>query len=85
MLTRRQFIQTTSFAGISRSANIQIDQEYELPGVTEIIDLKKFLNFINSKGYNGAESVEPFNKKINQMKTTEKLKRVRASILKHGF
>ena len=38
MLTRRQFIQTTSFAGISCSANIQIDQEYELPGDTEIID-----------------------------------------------
>ena len=46
---------------------------------------KKFLDFINSKGYNGAVSVEPFNKEINLMETNKKLKRVRASILKHGF
>ena len=72
-------------AVIGRSANMQIDQERELPGDTGIIDLKKFLDFISSKGYNGAVSVEPFNKEINLMKTTKKLKRVRDSLLKHGF
>tara|TARA_B100000780_G_C21060675_1_gene426287 strand:- start:37 stop:972 length:936 start_codon:yes stop_codon:yes gene_type:complete len=72
-------------AVIGRSADMQIDQERELPGDSGIIDLKKFLDFINSKGYNGAVSVEPFNKEINLMETTKKLKRVRASILKHGF
>lgn len=72
-------------AVIGRSADMQIDQERELPGDTGIIDLKKFLDFISSKGYNGAVSVEPFNKEINLMKTTKKLKRVRDSLLKHGF
>ena len=72
-------------AVIGRSADMQIDQERELPGDTGIIDLKKFLNFISSRGYNGAISVEPFNKEINIMETTEKLKRVRASLLKYDF
>ena len=70
---------------IGRSADMQIDQERELPGDSGLIDLKKFLDFISSKGYNGAVSVEPFNKEINIMETTKKLKRVRASILKYGF
>ena len=72
-------------AVIGRSADMQIDQERELPGDSGLIDLKKFLDFIGSKGYNGAVSVEPFNKEINLMETNKKLKRVRASILKYGF
>ena len=71
-------------AVIGRTPATQLDLERELPGDTEIIDLKKFLDFILSKGYNGAVSVEPFNKKLNLMETSAKLKRVRSSLFKVG-
>ena len=71
-------------AVIGRTPATQLDLERELPGDTEIIDLKKFLDFILSKRYNGAVSVEPFNKKLNLMETGAKLKRVRSSLFKVG-
>ena len=70
---------------LGRTISTQKDLERELPGDTEIIDLKNFLNFINSKGYQGPVSVEPFNKELNKMELDEKLKRVRASFLKFGI
>ena len=57
----------------------------EIPGDTEIIDLKTFLNFIISKGYDGPVSVEPFNEDLNKMEVNEKLQRVRASLLRFGI
>ena len=62
-----------------------MDLERELPGDTGIIDLKTFINFIRSKGYEGAVSVEPFNDDLNKMKVNEKLQRVRASLLRFGI
>ncbi len=70
---------------LGRTVSTQKDLERELPGDTEIIDLKNFLNFINSKGYQGPVSVEPFNKELNKMELDKKLKRVRASFLKFGI
>ena len=67
---------------LGRTVATQMDLERELPGDTGIIDLKNFLNFIRKKGYNGAVSVEPFNKKLNKMEAGAKLKRVRASLSK---
>ena len=70
---------------LGRTISTQRDLERELPGDTGIIDLKNFLNFINSKGYQGPVSVEPFNKELNKMELDKKLKRVRASFLKFGI
>jgi hydroxypyruvate isomerase len=72
-------------AVVNRTADTQIDWERELPGETGIIDLKKFLDFIRSKGYEGAVSVEPFNENINLMEAPTKLKKIRASLLKNGI
>jgi len=65
-----------------RTTATQMDLERELPGDTGIIDLENFLNLIRNKGYNGAVSVEPFNKELNKMEVGAKLKRVRASLSK---
>lgn len=70
---------------IGRNPSAQLDQERELPGDTGIIDLKYFLDFIHSKGYRGSVSVEPFNRSINLMETSAKLRRVRSSLLKNGI
>ena len=70
---------------IGRTADTQIDQERELPGDTGLIDIKSFLNSVKSTGYNGAVSVEPFNKLVNQMDTISKLKRIRTSLKKIGL
>ena len=43
-----------------------------------------FLNLIRNNGYNGAVSVEPFNKELNKMEVKAKLKRVRASLSRFG-
>jgi sugar phosphate isomerase/epimerase len=72
-------------AVVGRNPADQIDQERELPGDTGIIDLKYFLDFIHSKGYRGSVSVEPFNRSINLMETSAKLRRVRSSLLKNGI
>ena len=67
-------------AVLGRSASEQIDLERNLPGVTGMIDLKKFLIMLKSKGYNGCISAEPFNKNLNDIEENEKLKRVYNSI-----
>ena len=69
---------------LGRTIATQMDLERELPGDTGIIDLENFLNLIRNKGYNGAVSVEPFNKELNKMEVKAKLKRVRASLSKFG-
>ena len=70
---------------LGRTSEMQMDLERELPGDTEIIDLKTFLNFIRSKGYDGPVSVEPFNEDLNKMEVNEKLQRVRASLLRFSI
>ena len=70
---------------LGRTAEMQMDLERELPGDTEIIDLKTFINFIRSKGYDGPVSVEPFNEDLNKMEVNEKLQRVRASLLRFSI
>ena len=57
-----------------------MDLERELPGDTKIIDIKAFINFIRSKGYEGPVSVEPFNNVLNKMDANKKLQRVRESL-----
>ena len=69
---------------LGRTTATQMDLERELPGDTGIIDLENFLNLIRNKGYNGAVSVEPFNKELNKMEVKAKLKRVRASLSRFG-
>ena len=69
---------------LGRTIATQMDLERELPGDTGIIDLENFLNLIRNKGYNGAVSVEPFNKELNKMEVKAKLKRVRASLSRFG-
>lgn len=69
----------------SRSPSTQLDLERELPGASKVIDLKSFIEFIQSKAYYGAVSVEPFNKKVNQMETAAKLEKVRASLAQNGI
>ena len=69
---------------LGRTIATQMDLERELPGDTGIIDLENFLNLIRNKGYNGAVSVEPFNKGLNKMEVKAKLKRVRASLSRFG-
>ena len=69
----------------SRSPSTQLDFERELPGASKFIDLKSFVEFIQSKAYNGAVSAEPFNKKVNQMETAAKLEKVRASLAQNGI
>lgn len=70
---------------LGRTSEMQMDLERELPGDTEIIDLKTFINFIRSKGYDGPVSVEPFNEDLNKMEVNEKLQRVRASLLRFSI
>ena len=69
---------------LGRTTATQMDLERELPGDTGIIDLENFLNLMRNKGYNGAVSVEPFNKELNKMEVKAKLKRVRASLSRFG-
>tara|TARA_B100000242_G_C42818514_1_gene380417 strand:- start:131 stop:637 length:507 start_codon:yes stop_codon:yes gene_type:complete len=69
---------------LGRTIATQMDLERELPGDTGIIDLENFLNLIRNKGYDGAVSVEPFNKELNKMEVKAKLKRVRASLSRFG-
>lgn len=68
-----------------RSPDTQIDQERELPGDSGLIDLRAFLNLVQSKGYNGPVSVEPFNQSVNQLEALPKLKRVRSSLQQFGI
>ena len=70
---------------LGRTVKTQMDLERELPGDTEIIDLKSFINFIRSKGYDGPVSVEPFNEDLNKMELNKKLQRVRASLLRFSI
>lgn len=65
---------------LGRSVETQMDLERELPGDTKIIDIKAFINFIRSKGYEGPVSVEPFNNVLNKMDANKKLQRVRESL-----
>ena len=58
----------------------QMDLDRDLPGSTGVIDLKAFLSLIQMKGYKGCVSVEPFNKKVNDMNEKEKLEAVSNSI-----
>jgi sugar phosphate isomerase/epimerase len=58
----------------------QMDLDRNLPGSTGVIDLKAFLSLIQMKGYKGCVSVEPFNKKVNEMDEKEKLQAVSNSI-----
>tara|TARA_Y100000766_G_scaffold282014_1_gene294511 strand:+ start:39 stop:995 length:957 start_codon:yes stop_codon:yes gene_type:complete len=63
-----------------RLINQQMDLERNLPGATKMIDLKGFLSMLKSKSYNGCVSVEPFNKKLNNMEESAKLQMVFKSI-----
>ncbi|RPG70960.1 MAG: sugar phosphate isomerase/epimerase [Flavobacteriaceae bacterium TMED120] len=70
---------------LNRNPDTQLDQERELPGDSGLIDLRSFLNLLQSKGYVGPVSVEPFNRSINKMEDLPKLKRVRRSLQKFGI
>lgn len=50
-----------------RTIGEQIDYERELPGASNVIDLKGFLNALTQIGYKGAIRAEPFNAQLNEM------------------
>ena len=70
---------------LNRNPDTQLDQERELPGDSGLIDLRSFLNLLQSKGYVGPVSVEPFKRSINKMEDLPKLNRVRRSLQKFGI
>ena len=50
-----------------RTADEQLDWERELPGHTGVIDIKSFLEALQTIGYDGPIRAEPFNESLNQM------------------
>ncbi len=54
-------------AKLGRSVAEQLDWERELPGATGIIDIKGFLEALQTIGYDGPVRAEPFNETLNKM------------------
>ncbi len=62
----------------------QQDNQRELPAATGVIDLRSFLNTLNSLGYDGPVRAEPFNKPLNQLDNDEACAKTSAA-LKEAF
>jgi sugar phosphate isomerase/epimerase len=60
----------------------QIDSVRELPGATGVIDLVGFLQALDSIGYDGPVTPEPFHKGLNQMTDKDEAARTIGSALK---
>lgn len=60
----------------------QKDNQRELPTATGVIDLRSFLNALNSLGYDGPVRAEPFNKPLNQLDNDEACAKTSAALKK---
>ena len=52
----------------------QIDNTRCLPGETGVLDIAAFLKILNTIGYDGPVTAEPFSKRVNEMPSEEALK-----------